>query len=658
MVTKNKNLIEQNTLHGIIIRSTMETGSIIGHSKIEDEDPFYIFDASSVFGTNSISIHNAQLPLFASHSVKYIGEPILALIGPTLEDVKIRSKNIEIEYQNIPTARTEGQLREHSPIEYSFGNFEELEKEETTTFTRTYVDNKAHTNEDTLCVAEAWTEDEILYVKVATQWPFHVLDCVAQTCSRTKKSVIILNEGHYSKHDEKLLNPSIIASIAALSALHTNKRVKIYTQFSTYKSQFTITRNTLLDSQQKPIGEKVQVIVDQGAYPLFSGELIQQVLAGLLPLYPVKAFYASIQIVETHTPPSHFFGTLGYTSALFSSEAHISALARFLKKNPANWRMANYSNYLERDQIIQTIDIRHLKDLVSEVCETSDFARHNAVYELQNISKKQSLSTFLNYSRGIGIACGPGISGFNLHSSMHRDSKISITLDNNSISINSSFYLGEKTNALWSSIIAQELSVDPAIISSVPQETSAMIDTGPEVLSLDVERSLIMIRQICNSIKSKRFQEPLPITASVSAKSMIPSTVETKFISSSWGCLTLEIEVNTITLKAVARKVVGKFIFTYVMNEKQLVSKFRHVVFDVLNEFNLIDTYQKEDPPLIDITITSSQEGNLPTSATQSVKAMVYAAYVAAYSQAIGKELNSIPITSKDLIFGEIKIEN
>ncbi len=658
MVTKNKVLAEQNTLHGIIIRSTIETGSIIGHSSIEKEEPFFIFDASSVFGSNSISIYNEQIPLFASPCIKYKGEPVLALVGPTLEDVKIRSKQMEIEYQNIPSCQSEGALKEHSPIEYSFGNFESITSEDSTTFTRTYTDNKAQTREDTISVAQAWVENDLLYVKVATQWPFHVLDCVAQTCSRTKKSVVVLNEGHDSKHDEKLLNPSIIASVAAIAALHTNKRVIIHSQEPTYKSKFTITRETILDNQQKPVGEKVNVVVDQGAYPLFSGELVQQVLAGLLPLYPVKAFYASIKIVESHTPPAHFFGTLGYTSALFSSEAHISALARFLKKNPANWRMANYNSYPVKEQLIKTLEIRHLKDLVSDVCELSDFARHNAVYELQNTSKKQSLSTFLNYSRGIGIACGAGISGFNLNSALHRDSKITITLDNNSILINSSFYLGEKTNKLWSSIIAQELSVDPSIIQSVPQNTSSMVDTGPEVLSLNVERSTIMIRQICTIIKNKRFQEPLPITASVSAKSMLPSSIETKFISSSWGCLTLELEVNTITLKAVVRKVVAKFIFSYVMNEAQLASKFRHVIFDVLNEFDLIEFHQKKEPPLIEVSIISTQEGNTPTSATQTVKAMVYSAYVAAFSQAIGKEITSIPIRSKDILFGETKIEN
>ena len=157
------------------------------------------------------------------------------------------------EYEHINTG---WQLNDHSPIEYSFGDLDLFSAENMTSFTRTYTDKDRQTREDMPSVAEAWVENDILYVKVATQWPFHVLDCVAQTCSRTKKSVVILNEGHYSKHDEKLLNPSILSSVAAISALHTNKRVKIYSQEPTCKSRFTITRETLLDENQKPAAEK------------------------------------------------------------------------------------------------------------------------------------------------------------------------------------------------------------------------------------------------------------------------------------------------------------------------------------------------------------------------------------------------------------------
>ena len=645
MVKKNTSFDTINTLHGIIIPSTMEAGSILGRSKLENDEPFIIIDSKSVVGNPCLSVYKENLPLFASHSVKYVGEPVLAIFGPDLESAIIRSKKVEIEYQNIPTSSSENLLKEHSPIEYMWNDVDELISPTTTSYKRTYVDEKHHTQEDTYTKAKAWIEDDILYVKVPTQWPFHVQDSVASVCGRTKKSVVILSEGYNSAYDEKLITPSIIASIAALAALKSKKTAILYSKIPTYKSQYTITRETILDESNRPIGEKVDVVIDQGAYPLFSFEMIQQMIAGLLPLYPLKAFHASFQIIESHTPPSHFFGSLGYTSALFSTEAHTSAIAYHLQKNPANWRIKEYNQYDERERVIKTMGFSKLKDLLSEIVDASDFSRHHAVYSLQS-QKSHHLSTFFNYSRGIGIACGPGVSGFSLDSALHRDSKIEITLENNNIIINSSFYPSKKTKKLWYSIIAEELSVDPTTIHSLKRDTSKIVDSGPEVLSLDVARSIEMIRQVCTNIKSKRFYEPLPISASVSAKSAI-ATPETKFISQNWGCLTLEIEVDTVTLTAFARRVFARFLCTHVMNKEQLASKFRHIIYSALHDFDLIPKHNNNDPPIIDIKVTSSNESNIPSSATQSLRAMIYASYVSALSSATGREVSTLPYTSK-----------
>ncbi len=648
MVNKNRSFDTIDTLHGIIIPSTMEAGSILGHSKIEKDEPFIIIDDSSVIGSPSINVYKESLPLFASHSVKYVGEPILALFGPDLESVTIKSKNIEIEYQNVATTSSENILIDHSPIEYIWNDVEKLRTPTTTSFKKTYIEEPYHTKEDSYIKAKAWIDGSILYVKVPTQWPFHVQDSVANVCGRTKKSVVVIGEGYNSSYDETLIIPSILGSIAALAAIKTMKSVILYSTYPTYKSRYSITRETILDEAQKPIAEKVDVEIDQGAYPLFSFEMVQQMIAGLFPLYPIKAFYASFNIVESHTTPSHFFGSLGYTSALFSTEAHASAIASYLKKNPANWRIKEYNRYDERERVISTMDHSQLKNLLSEIVEASDFSRHHAVYSLQS-QKSQRLSTFLNYSRGIGIACGAGISGFSLDSALHRDSKIEITLDNNAITVNSSFYPSKKTKKLWYSVIAEELSVDPTIIHSVKRDTSKMVDSGPEVLSLDVARSIEMIRQVCANIKGKRFQEPLPISASVSAKSAI-ATPETKFISQNWGCLTLEIEINTITLTAFVRRVYGRFLCSHIMNKEQLCSKFRHIIYSTLDTFDLIPKHYNNDPPIIDIKVMSSEQSNIPSSATQSLRAMVYACYVSALSSATGKEITTLPFTSKQNI--------
>jgi CO/xanthine dehydrogenase Mo-binding subunit len=366
-------------------------------------------------------------------------------------------------------------------------------------------------------------EDGLLKVQTPTQWPFHVRDTVAEVCGKTKRSVVVYPLPHFSPKDEKLINPSILCAIAALATLRSEKKVQLASRFPTYKSPLTITRKTALDEKGKPIAEEVKAIVDQGAFPLFTAQLFKQVLAGLVPLYALDAFSATVTIVESHMPPSHFFGELGYSSALFSTEAHTSALARNRESNPSNWRIKHYIDSPERSAVLETLPVSKMKDLITDTCNVSDFSRHYAVYELQRKSK-QAISTFLNYSRGIGMACGAGISGFSINSPLHSAAKISITLDaKNRVLINSSYFASRKTTSLWRSIVAKELSVEKENIVFIEPNTSEMVDTGPEVLSLDVERSVMMISQCCSAIKAKRFQEPLPITESVTAKSALPN---------------------------------------------------------------------------------------------------------------------------------------
>jgi len=626
-------------LHGIIIYSSVEKGSIIGHSRIEKGEPFILLDSSDVIGTNTVTIDQSTIPLLGGYDIKYRGEPVLVLFGPSLESVQRRAKSIEIEYQAIPDEETYS-LKEHTPVSYAWGKKSVLDAEGLTPFSTSFTFDRHTFTRDSSTITAAHQDGKRLVIETSTQWPFHALDTVATTCGRTKKSICIQNRNYHSSYDEYLISPSIHASIAALAVLHTGKSVVLHTNESHSSSCIKTERTTYLDSKGIPVAEQCRIELDQGAYPLFRGELVVQMLAGLTPPYPVKFFSAEFTSVESHLPPTHFYGTLGFTEAIFFTESHVSALAREQNKNPSNWRINHYGEYRQRQAFIAARPLSELKDLISTVGTDGDFSRHHAVYEIQSRSG-DTLSPFLNYARGIGIACAPGISGFSLKSKLHKDAKIRITLDKNKVIVNSSFYPNMKTRKLWFSVIAKQLSVPIETIETVNNKTDDMIDTGPEVLSVDVGRSIEMLTGICAAIQSKRFQEPLPITESVTARSILPAA-NVKFISENWGCLSLELEIDTITLETYARRVVGRFTFSHVMNTVQLSLKFRRVIHETLSTLDIIPVHRNDAPPLIDVQVFSSEDGAYPSSATQSIRGMVYAAYVSACSQALGTEVTSL----------------
>lgn len=650
-----KILLSGTKLHGIVIRSTIDSGSILGVSLPKSDSRFFVLGPKDVPGVNSVEIFGDTMPLFASEDVCYRGQPLMALFGPDTESVEVKSRELEIDFQLSGKPSGKGPKHEHSPIVYSWGNVADVFPRAASTIERTYANKRGQTTEHTVTYVDTWLDDGVLAVEVPTQWPFHVRDTVASVCGRTKKSVNVIPKPHFSVKDEKLLLPSVLAAIAAIATVKSGNHAQIASRFPTFGSSVIITRKTALDTGGKPLAETVEAIVDQGAFPFFTAELFKQILVGLIPLYKLQAFSATVRIVESHAAPSHFYGDLGYSSALYSTEAHASAIARYCKMNPANWRIKHYAEAGERTSELDTMPIALLRDLIGHTCAAADFARHSAVYELQRRARLP-LSAFLNYSRGVGIACGAGISGFSASSPLHAASKITITLDsNNRVLVNSSFYPTQRTTSLWRSMISRELSVERETISFLEGDTSNMADSGPEVLSLDVDRSVMMITQCCTAIKSKRFQEPLPITESVSARSVI-SGFSSQFVSRNWGCLIVELEVNTVTLLIEARRVWGRFSFANTYDIDLLTARFKHIVIMSLHECGVVPVYREGSPPLLDIAVDSLGEQTYPTSASCALRGMVFAACSSALSQAFNCDIGSMPVTS-DEIMGYIRRE-
>jgi CO/xanthine dehydrogenase Mo-binding subunit len=641
-----------NMLHGIIIRSTIESGKILGVTLPELDNRFHVIGPRDVKGSNIVRILDDTMPLFTASRISYQGQPLLALFGPDAETVEVKAREIEFDFQlpsTDPSIESSSSLRTHSPILYSWGDADQLMKDAAGFVECTYTDNEEKTSEFIVSFVRAIPTDDAITIEVPTQWPHHVRETVSEVCGKPKKKILVVPSPYFSIKDEKLIYPSMLAGIAALATIKSKKPVQIASRFPTYKPKVTIVRKTALDANKKPFAETVTVVVDQGAFPFFSSEMFRHFLAGLIPLYALQAFSVKVNFIASDHPPAHFYGDLGYSSALFSTEAHASALARETQMNPANWRLKYYAEFAERNAMITTPPSAKLRDIIGEIVTQSDFARHSAVYELQRKIKKP-LSTFLNYSRGVGIACGVGISGFSSTFSMAQQYSIAITLEsNNKVLVNTSFYPSPKVAILWKGLIAKELGLERDNIAFCCTNTSEMIDSGPNVLCQDIERASFMITRCCTAIKSKRFQEPLPITESVFSRSAITNP-NVMFSSGSWGVIILELEVNTISLEVEIRQIWCNIAFSQIFDRKLLIGKLRHIIMMSLHECGSVFSYGKNQEPSIKITVTDQAGTTSPGSVDSALRGMILAAYSSALSQALNSEVCSLPVKGDNII--------
>ncbi len=513
-------------------------------------------------------------------------------------------------------------------------------------FQKTYTFRSTHSSTSSIIKVSATKVDDMMHIDAPTQWPFHLRDTVSETVSIPKKKIVVHQQQYFAPYDEKLIEPTILACLASMAANITGFSVEIQSQQPSISPEILILRKSAMDKYGKPLAERIDVTVDQGAFPLFSNELMNQLIAGLVPLYPLQAMQIKITILTSATPPAHFFGDLGYARATASTEGHYSLLARAAGMNPADWRMKYLGEYPQRTAQIASVRFSRLKEMLTAICEKSDFQRKHATYEIQR-SQKLRISTFLNYSRGIGIACGAGISGFSGSFPQGSQFSVQVKLDaNDKTHLNTSFPTKSSSASVWKAIVARELDVDDDDVDFI-EDPMEIVDSGPVVLSRNIGRLPLLFEKACATVKSQRFIEPLPIVASCSSKSTVSSG--SQFYSDSWAALVLELEIDTISLQPVIRHAWASFDFGYVHDEQALRSKVHNIIVRTLVENGAQLSKKKNNEFSMDIEISTQSKGE-PISISSVLHGLVISALGNAIIQALDADIPYMPVAAEDVL--------
>jgi CO/xanthine dehydrogenase Mo-binding subunit len=637
-------------LYGTVIRSEITHGTISSISAPNIPGDFVLIGSKDIPGSNAVKILNEKIQLLAGEKVNFKGQMILALFGPDPESVSQTASRIEINYEPTPaeqmpidTVHMEKQLA-WGDVDKEFAAAEE-------TLELAYLTGSQTSRSTTPIGAFTYLEDDKIIVHAATQWPFHLRNAVSEVCGLSKKRVVVFQNSYYPTQDEKLLYPSYYASLSAIATLKTGKPARLIDGTPAYRPEMIITRKTALDAEKSPLAEIIDIQVNQGAVPLFSKELLEHVTHGAAPMYGLKACRITAQILQTPSPARNHFGGLGSSLALYSSEAHASNLAVRSGMNPANWRI----KYLKEDagKARRGIKIKHalLRELIEQTVERSDFSRKFAAYEMQK-RRQRRLSTFTGYARGIGIAAGFGLNGFSSGFTPLRTYTASVTLDvNDTVTISTSLMLAHAAG-VWKKIAGNNLGIDTRDITIASGSTSKLPNSGPDVLHRDITVISLLIDRCCDSIKSQRFKEPLPITAKRSLKSIEKGVEEQTsravFINSSWGTAAVELEIDPTEIVPIILGVWTDLYCGKVFNKRALLQDIRS---EILQEITILCRSEQGilSIPNIDIRLTSREEAST-LSPIGAVRGLIDAAYAAAISQAVNQEVTMIPAGPQELL--------
>lgn len=636
MAEKRPTMGRLSALQGVLITSDIARGRFDKIIVPEADSSFVIVAPRDIPGSNRVRVLNAQTPLLSSGTIIYRDQPLLALFGPNRESTLLKAQEISVSYVEDEDEFTP----KVTPYSYMYGNMEEVLSEEgLELLERTYTFQPKGKKRLIYNRVFVTLEGETLHIEVPTQWPAHVRDTVAEVTGFAKKRIIIHRQPFYAPHDEMLILPAQLAALCSVAAIKSGRSVEILHEMDSEPPRYEITRKTYYAGDGKPQAEEIAVTVAQGCSPFFAEELVNQVYTGLIPLYPVAALTIDLEVHATNNRPAHFYGGLGYSEALASSEAHYSELAKVTGYNPLSWRMKFASENPSFGTMIRTDKYAKLKELASAVSERADFVRKNAAYEMQRQMRIRH-STFLKYGRGTGLALAAGIGGFSREFKGTPTQAVQVTLyPNDHVEINTSFYNNGTSAEIWKQIISDELDVSKKDITFT-EDGNDLLDSGPSVLSANSGCMPRHIMRACQLIKEKRFVEPLPISETVTLFRH-PSAKDSLFFSNSWVAVVLELEISPIALVPVIRSLWVSITAPKVYEKAAYISKVRHTIVTTLLEAGVQLSQSKGFA--IDIHLEEEGEG-IPSSMTTAVRGAVTAALLTALEQALGVSVEHIPV--------------
>ena len=636
MAEKRPTMGRLTALQGVLVTSQIARGRFDKIVVPDTDSSLVIVAPRDIPGSNRLRVLDSQIPLLSSGTITYKDQPLLALFGSNRESTLLKAQEVAVTYVEDESDFTPSS----TPYSYTYGNMEEaLATEELQILERSYVFHPQPKKRLIYNRITASLADDTLHIEVPTQWPAHVRDTVAEVTGFTKKRIIVHRQPFYAPHDEMLIYPALLAALCSVATIKSGRDSELLYEIDAVSPRYEITRKTYYQHDGRPHAEEMRVTIDQGSVPFFSEELVNQVYTGLIPLYPVNALSIDVEIHTTNSRPAHFYGGLGYSEALASSEAHVSELAKITGYNPLSWRMKFASENPSFSAMIRTDKYAKLKELASAVCERSDFARKNAAYEMQRHMRIKH-STFLRYGRGNGLALAAGIGGFSREFKGAPTQTVQVTLHpHDHVVINTSFYNNGTSAEIWKQIISDELDVSKKDITFV-EDGNDLLDSGPSVLNANSGRMPRHIIRACRLIKEKRFVEPLPISETVTLFRH-PSAKDSLFFSNSWVAVVLELEIHPIALVPVIRSLWVSITTPKVYEKGAYISKVRHTIVTTLLEAGARLSQSKHFA--IDIQLEEEGEG-IPSSMTTAVRGAVTAALLTSLEQALGTSVGKIPV--------------
>ncbi len=532
----------------------------------------FIVDQHDVPGRNRMRTVVSDHPLFAEEAVRYIGQPILLVVGPDRQQIDQLCSQISIVYKEEPAlySLTEAEDQEAIFTEHTYLKGEPAQGFQAAT---EIVEDEYHTGLQEHIYLEpqgmigVYGEDKIT-VYGSMQCPFYVEGALKDALGWESGRIRVVQTTTGGAFGGKEEFPSLMACHVALAALKTKRPVRlIYDReedilCSTKRHPSVIRYKAGLNADHRIIALEIDVKFNAGAYSALSPVVLQRGIFSATSVYDIPHLKVRGRTFKTNTVPSGAFRGFGAPQTIFAIEMMLHNMAQQMGIDPLDFK------------------IKHLLKKGAPT-STSGLLR-NEIKLAQIINKIEKIS---NYRRkiknrkkyyGVGVSLFLHGCGFTGRGEKDIHGKIILQKKQDRVIIKvSSVEMGQGTETCLRKIVAYTLQLPLEKVSCEAIDTGLIPDSGPTVASRTTMIVGGLLQRASWELKERwQTDESIEITKIYKHPGYLKWDDDTfkgdAYPVYSWGANVAEVAVDPITYEINVEKIYGVYDVGVPIDERAL----------------------------------------------------------------------------------------
>lgn len=665
-------------LHGKFLRSSVAHAKIKSITFPELPEGYMTVDKNDITGENVVGIGLKDMPVYAKETVEYIGDPILMVVGPDEHIAEEIVSKIIVDYEELP-AVLDATKSTYAFYEYRYekGDVDAAFKNADSIFEDVIFSGyQEHMYLETNGMIADY-HDGKLTVRGSIQCPYYVYKELHEATGIDQEKIQVIADPTGGGFGGKEDYPSILACQVAVASVKAKKPVRVAFDrredvTATSKRHPLTARYKAAVKDGKMTAMDIDLIYDGGAFSTLSMVVLQRGSICANGVYYTENLRVHSRGNKTNTVPKGAFRGFGAPQVFFCSDLFMEHLAKSLGRDTLEFKM---EHMVKQGDYTSTLGKFHfhvpLNEMIEEIDQLCDYKKKRKLYDGPQTGR---------YRKGIGLSLsfhGCGFTGSGerdlikavLKLKKHKDGTVEILAANTD--------MGQGIRTTLPKIAGKELGIPYDEIVYKDPDTDLVPDSGPTVAS----RSLMIVGELVRRAAIRMKEEWIDGEEQIFEERykhpdyLIPFSIKEfrgdAYPTYAWSVQVIEIEIDTITGQHGVIGAYGNFDAGTPIDENILSGQMEggmlqsigHSSMEYMDHDNkgrvrnnsfsdyIIPTAMDVPNLKVQLHVAEYPEGPYGAKGAGELPNVgTAAAYIAAVEQALGKNVDHVPLTVEDTL--------